>query len=112
MKKMEGSELLERLVEILNENEVSRRQFAWEDYEDTTRDAIVAELGEFETEQSPLRTEGDGDYNGAQAVFRFISHDVYISVEGYYVSEDGMTFEDFDVVEPKEVTYTVYVSKR
>lgn len=112
MNKMEGRELLGELREILSDNEVSSRQFAWDELEDAVRDEIVEKLGDYECEQEPLRTEGDGDFNGAQAVYRFISHDVYISVEGYYVSEDGMTFEDFDVVEPQEVTTTVYVSKR
>src|SRR5271170_7133888 len=106
--KMEGRELLERLKEILSENNVSRHQFAWDDIEESTRDVIVAELGEYEVEQDPLRTEGDGDFNGAQAVFHFPLHGVYVSVEGYYMSDDGMTFEDFDVVEPKEITTTIY----
>lgn len=112
MTRMTGPEVLEALTEILEEHEVNTRQFAWDDLEDAVRDEIVADLGEYECMQEPLRTEGSGDFDGAQAVYHFISHDVYISVEGYYVSDDGMTFEDFDVVEPQEVTTTIYVSKK
>lgn len=110
---MNGEELLEALEEFMDEHEVSQRDMAWEDYEDSFRDLLVQELGEFEIVQGPERTEGDGAFDGAQCVYFFPAHNTYISFEGYYTSDNGMTFgEGMQVVEPVEVTTTVYSPKK
>jgi len=108
LKKMNGKEVKETLAAILEENDVDNHQFAWNDIEEETRDQIKLALGEFEHVQTE-RTEGGGDWDGAQAVFHFPEHNVYISVEGYYSSDNGMDFTDgLEVVHPVEVTTTVY----
>lgn len=42
-------------------------------------------------------------------VLYFVDHDVYIKVNGYYSSYDGVDFDDYGKeVRPKEKTITVY----
>lgn len=110
---MNGQDLLESLIELMDEHEVSLKEFAWGDFEGAFEDLVTKQLGPFEMVMEAQRTEGDGDYDGAQAVYHFSAHDVYISVEGWYGSEAGYNFDEgLDVVEPIEVTTTIYRHKK
>lgn len=106
---MEAKDLLFKLKNLLKEAEVNSSQLALQDIEDSFIEQIQSELGKFELAFGPERTKGSGDYDGAQAVYHFSDHDVYISIQGCYSSEGGMDFDGgMYVVEPVQVTTTVY----
>lgn len=109
---MKGQELLNILKELTEEHQISKRDLAWDEIEEASRDAIKMKLGNFKTVSLGERTEGGGDYDGAQSVFYFGDHNVFIAISGSYSSEDGCDFKyaDVEVVEPVEVKTVVYRS--
>lgn len=107
---MTSEDLLEALQEFLTNHNVTTKQFAWQRMEDSLIEELKAELTDYKCVFGPERTEGGGDYDGAQAVFFFPAYDTYISVEGSYASEDGCDFgsADFNIVRPVQITSTFY----
>lgn len=101
MTKLNYQEILEKLKEKIK----NVRQFAYEDYEQN----LGEELGEVrEVEQYGGEGQGDAWYS----VKHFINHDVYIKVDGWYQSNYGVEFEDWNEacneVKPSQKTITVY----
>lgn len=107
---MTGEDLLEALEEFLTDHKITSRQFAWQDIEASLIEELKAELTDYTCVFGPERTEGSGDYDGAQAVFHFPTYDTYISVEGSYASEDGCDFgyASYCLVRPVQITSTYY----
>lgn len=108
---MNSNELKQIVRDILAKHNVSLKEFANCYYCDAEFKAeLEGVVGSFQNIFCE-RTEGGGDYDGAQSVVYFKDHDVYLSIEGSYYSEDGCDFsyaDDLDIVEPVEVKAIQY----
>lgn len=64
-------------------------------------------IGETKFEKDE-RSTGSGDYDGWERVIYFEKYKVFISIDGYYDSNNGVDFDygEINLVTPKEVTYT------
>lgn len=71
------------------------------------------ELGLGKCNKSIWEKGGEGEGEDWRQVHHFVDHDVYIEVNGHYISHDGVNFYDsfedhVTVVTPKQKTITVY----
>lgn len=93
-------------------NQIGLDKFCYEDYYDEddpdTTDEILDKLGKFKTV-----AERGGSDQGSEwwHVFYFEDHDIFIKIQGYYSSYNGVDNLRAFEVEPKEVTITVYDKK-
>lgn len=111
---MKDKEVRSVLLKLMKEHDVSTSDLAFNNVEESFKETLEDRLGKLEYVIEAERTEGSGDYDGAQSVLFFPAHNVYISIEGYYTSNDGCDFNGADVfiVEPKEIVTTVFVPKK
>jgi hypothetical protein len=127
VKKLTGEELLALLKKKWLENENKEQNDDGEDYDEQeefnekmeafaysgryiTSEEIDPEIGEFEE----VAKYGGVDKGSTwYSVKHFKDHDVYIRVDGYYTSYDGVSFDSWEdcvsVVEPKQKTIIEYV---
>jgi hypothetical protein len=90
-----------QIIEVLELKGVSPEDFGHDNYDEE-------ELGLGKMEEVHNEREGS-DFDCIVKVVYFKDHDVYISVSGYYSSQEGSTFDgDFAEVKPEEKTITVY----
>ena len=115
--KLTGKEILDRVEKIMSVTDFAY----WESdkFEDINEnyikdkctleeaEAIVEELGEVE-EVDQYGGEGQGETWYSVKLFK--DHGVYIRIDGYYESYNGVEFDQGygEVVEPKQKTITVY----
>lgn len=98
----------EDILKILNEQAEKSDDFKSGFGHDDDDIFKPAELGLGKTEQVHNDREG-GDYDTMVTVQHFKDHNVYISLSGYYSSQEGTTWDgDFKQVFPKQKTITVY----
>ena len=80
-----------------------------------TKDGFIH--GDFNSEDIGLGKSEEVDSYGGEGqggtyftVVYFIDHDVYVKLDGYYTSYDGVDTNDYDYTEvkPQEKTITVY----
>ena len=91
------------LTDKLEELEISKEEFAYDDY-DVDLKQYFGEFEEIEHEG------GEGEGEKYHIVWYFKDHDLYIRLDGYYTSYNGTDFDDYEFYEvrPKQVTITVY----
>lgn len=101
-----GKLTAEKIIEILNEAAEERDEFknSFGYYDEFNS----VELGLGESESVHHDREG-GSYDTDVQVIHFKDHDVYVSLSGYYSSQEGSTWDgEFQVVYPKQKVITVY----
>jgi len=108
IKQMKAQELISTLKSILKEHAVGIKYFAWGDYKDEVYDAIKAKLGDYDSVFEDRLASGDHDHY--QVVWKFEDHNVFVSVIGWYDSNNGTDFDSADLieVEPVEVKTIEY----
>jgi hypothetical protein len=98
MEKLTG----QQIIEILNNDDsFDIDEFAYFENETIEGIGVVEEVYQ-------KGGEGEGDHWETVKYFPF--HDVYIRLEGWYSSYDGVNFDgyEYEVVRPVEKTITVY----
>ena len=105
---MNAKELIKKLTEVFEEQEISKSQFFNQDYSDNDEQTIIAAVGNFKTMEYGRSTTGD--HNSYEVTFFFIDHDIYLKADGYYSSWDGTDWSCANLyeVKPVEKTITVY----
>lgn len=103
---MKADELIKKVEDFMVENDISLDRFCYEDIDvklleekvGTMEYILVAERGT------------TGDHDTSQTVVYFKEYDIYLSLDGYYNSQDGSNFDyaKFKEVKPKKVTTTIY----
>ena len=92
------------IVEKLDQLEVSKDEFAHEDWD---RKVIKETFGEV---KEVFHKGGSGQGEEWSVVRYFADHDVYIRLDGFYTSYDGANFDDDEYFEvfPQTKTITIY----
>lgn len=84
---------------LLQEMDVSLSNFGFEDFDKTP-------FGKVETVD---QYGGEGEGEIWYIVYHFVDHDVYIRIDGFYMSHNGTDFDDhWYEVFPFQKTITVY----
>lgn len=107
---MEAKELKKAVKDLLDKYEMDFTDFAHGEYDDEFESELKSVVGDIKNIMCK-RTNGSGDYDGAQSIFYFKDHNTYLSIEGSYSSYGGMDFsyaDDLDIVEPYKVEITKY----
>lgn len=92
------------ILEVLKSKIDGVKEFAYEDYDE--EDLSLGEIKEVDS------YGGEGKGEEWYVVMHFVDHDVYIRVDGYYSSYEGVDFYDgwsnCSEVRPQQKTITVY----
>jgi hypothetical protein len=97
----------QELIDIFEKAELTVKNVAYGDFDGK-------ELGLGEAEYDLYRTGGEDEGSNWSTIHYFPEMGLYIKMSGDYQSYDGTTFygwdQSLDIVEPKQVTVTQYVS--
>lgn len=105
MAKLTGDHIIKILQEQADDNDDLKNNFG---HNDLAFKSIVIDLGLGETESVHSDREGSS-YDTMVTVQHFKDHNVYISLSGYYSSQNGTEWDgDFKQVYPKTKMITVY----
>lgn len=109
MEKLSAKEVLTTFKKILSDTNTSNSEYFYGDTEESTNEAIDAQLGQIDVISEGRTGKYRGDDKEEELIIRFTSHDVYLRLVGWYNSWAGTEFEnDWTVVEPVEVTRIEY----
>jgi len=92
------------IVEKLDQLEISKHDFAYEEWDRKAMEEAFGEIDEV------FHKGGSGQGEEWSVVKHFVDHNVYIRLDGFYTSYDGANFDDEKLFEvfPQEKTITIY----
>ena len=109
------------IVEELERQEIGKSEFAYGDFGQRTYPNAKYDTPEYNTATVDNLGEvvkvyhygGEGQGDVFETVQYFKDHDVYIKIEGFYSSYNGVDYDayDFEEVVPAEKVITVYEKK-
>lgn len=85
--KLSGQEVADKINELIEVEGESLYALALEDAHATENEEILNALGEWTVAE---KVGGSGEGDSWHTVLHFTEHDVYIKIDGYYTSYDGV----------------------